>query len=235
VSARRVDSEALLVRSVAYGESDLVVTLITRTDGKLSAIVRGGRKGSRRLGGALEPFHTMHVALDDRGGDLTALREAALVRVRSGLVGRLEAALAGGAALRWARHIFPARTPEPEGWEVLVALLDALDAGAPEELELAAAGLGLLSAVGYALDFAQCVRCGKPCPPDRPSAIDAGRGGLVCQACGGARRLVTPALRAAGRALAAGERPAAGLARGVAEELLAIVEDAMAAHTDYGG
>jgi len=230
---RRIASDALLLRSVAYGESDLVVTFLTETDGKVSAMARGGRKSSKRMGGALEPFHTVHVDLDDRGRELATLKEARIVRVRSGIVTDIDAVEAAGTALRWVRHLVPARTPEREAFTTVVAMLDALDAGqsAPRAV-LAVGGLHLLTDVGYALAFEQCVRCGKACPPDRAATIDAARGGIVCQTCGGARSRISADLRRIAAAAQRGEDPPIGEAE--AAELLALVESAMAAHSDVG-
>jgi DNA repair protein RecO (recombination protein O) len=224
--------QALVVRAVEYGDADTIVTLVTETHGKLSAIVRGARKGSRRVGGALEPVHTIEVLLDDKGGELATLKESRIVKLRSTLVASLERLETAGTALRWARHLLPPRTAEPEAWGVLVDLLDALDdATRAPRTELAGAGLRLLAAVGYALDLERCVVCGKPCPEGKLAMIDPVRGGLVCRACGGASRRVDPALRVAGRAMQRGERPALGDAE--AEALLEIVDRAMAAHAGF--
>jgi DNA repair protein RecO (recombination protein O) len=228
----RVESEALLLRKVAYGESDVVATFLTEHAGKVSAIARGGRRSFKRFGGALEPFHTTHLVLEDRGRELRTLHEARVVRLRNGLLGSLDAMDASGVALRWARHLLPARTPEPEAWAILTALLDALDAGeGTPRAALAAAGLQLLSAVGYALDFDRCVRCTKPAPAERSAMMDAARGGLVCRACGGAVRRMGGELRAIAREATAGGSPV--MTDDDARTLLAIVEDAMAAHTDF--
>lgn len=219
---------------MTYGESDVIVTLFTRTHGKLGAMVRGGRRSARRVGGALEPFHTLGVTIEERGGDLALLREARLVTLRLRLVSDLDALEAGGIALRWARALLPVRTPEPEGWEVILALLDALDAGvgAPRAL-LAAAGLQLLGAVGYGVDFERCVRCGKACPTGRVAYLSAASGGLVCRACGGASRTVEGPLRTLAQELVRGGLDRArDLRPPDAERLLAIVEEALGAHAD---
>ncbi len=226
---KRITSEALLVRSVPYGESDLVIQLLTATDGRISAIVRGGRKSQKRVGGALEPFHTLRVELDDKGRELATLKEARLAKVRTGIAESLEAMDAAGAALRWARQLCPPRTPEPAAWSTLEHLLDALDGGvAHPKVELAAAALRLLSDVGYALDLDRCVGCGKPRPAGRPAYVDAARGGIVCVACGGARRLVPAELLEVARAAQAGD--ASGITQAHAAEILALVEEAMGAH-----
>jgi len=227
-----VESEALVVRAVELGESDLVVTLVTERAGKLSAIVRGARKGSRRLGGALEPVHTIAVRVDDRGGDLATLKEAHIVRLRSAVVENLDALDAAGVALRWARHLFPPRTVEPEGWRLLVELLDALDSGrVPPRRELARAGLAMLTAVGYALDLERCVVCGRPCPQSKPACVDPARGGLVCRSCGGAGRVLAPGAREAARLLARGA--SADVTDRSAEAVLGLVDLAMAAHAGF--
>src|SRR6185312_2357924 len=89
-AARRVTSDALVVRNVPYGESDVVVTLLTEQEGKVAAIVRGARRWSRRTsrrpleaGGALEPMHTISATDEDKGTDLATLKEARVVRART--------------------------------------------------------------------------------------------------------------------------------------------------------
>jgi DNA repair protein RecO (recombination protein O) len=227
----RIESEALVVRTVEFGEADLVVTLVTEQVGKMAAIVRGARRGSRRVSGALEPVHTISVVLDDKGAELATLKEAQVVRARGGVTGSLEALDAAGVALRWARHAFPPKTPEPEGWRVLVSLLDVLDAGAASpRRELARAGLGMLAALGYALDLERCVVCGRPCPPGKAACVDPARGGLVCRSCGGSSTVLLPATRAAARTLAAG---GSDVSEEQSETILGLVDRAMAAHAGF--
>jgi DNA repair protein RecO (recombination protein O) len=230
----RLETEALVVKTVEVGESDVVATLVTEQVGKVSAIVRGARKGSRRVGGALEPVHTIAVVLEDRGKELATLKESHIVRLRQRVVVSLDALDAAGVALRWARHLFPPRTAEPEGWKVLLALLDALEEGhAPPRAELARAGLLMLAAVGYALDLERCVACGRPCPAEKVACIDPARGGLVCRACGGARSVVLPGVRRAARALVEGQ--VAGVPAAETSAVLELVDGALATHAGFEG
>jgi DNA repair protein RecO (recombination protein O) len=228
----RIEGEALVVRTVEYGETDVIATLVTEPAGKLSAIVRGARKGSRRIGGALEPVHTIAVLLEDKGSELVTLKESRIVRMRAGVVGNLDALEAAGVALRWVRHLFPPRTPEPEGWRVLVELLDVLDAGAtPPQAALARAGLGLLAAVGFGLDFERCAVCGRECPAAKAACVDPQRGGLVCMACGGAATLLLPEVRAAATALDAGRTD--GVSDAHVRAVNQLVDRAMAVHAGF--
>ncbi|HEY8073981.1 MAG TPA: DNA repair protein RecO [Labilithrix sp.] len=236
MTRRRIDSPALLVRSVAYGEADVVATFFTETDGKLSAIARGAQRSSKRFGGALEPIHELAVTLEDKGSELCTLKEARITRARTRVVADLDAMEAAGRALRWVRHLCPARTPEPGAWRELGVLLDRLDApgDAPFEQELAVFGLRLLADVGYGLELERCAICGRPCPPHkdgRPRAAHVASGGLVCSQCGGARRTMSGELRTLAARAQQGERVV--MTKEDANALLAIVEDALAAHTDY--
>ncbi|AKV01650.1 DNA recombination and repair protein RecO [Labilithrix luteola] len=239
-----VDSAALLVRSVPYGESDLVATFFTETEGRVGAVLRGARRSTKRFGGTLEPIHELVVRLEDRGRELCVLKEARIARPRQGIVSSLAAMEGAGRALRWVRHLCPNRTPEPRVWHGLRDLLDALDAsreGAGVGVLLVTFGLRLLAETGYALDFERCARCGKLCPPGRPAFVDAASGGLVCMNCGGARRTMGGELRAIAarlsnpRSTGTDASELAAVTDAHASELLLIIEEAMAAHTDFAG
>ncbi len=250
---------------MAHGETDLILTVLTEGEGKLGARLRGGRRSSHRAAGGIEPFHTLELSLEDRGGELLTLKETRIVKVRARLVADLEAMDAAGTALRWARHLLPVRHADARSWTTLVELLDALDA--PESLAprdasarapgdpagarsrglLAMAGFRLLSSVGYALELARCVVCGRECPEGVPAFVQAGRGGVVCRSCGGAGRLLDGRARALADRAQRGDddvavADAASAARGwlrlpdwltraQADDLLAVLSDAMAAHT----
>jgi DNA repair protein RecO (recombination protein O) len=222
----------LVARLVEVGESDLIATLITEQLGKVSVSVRGGRKSSRRVGGSLEPIHTVEVDMEDRGGELMALRESRIVRARVKLAGSLRGLESAGLALRWARHLFPPRVPEAIGWRALVDLLDALDDDdARSGQELARAGLRILAAAGYSLDLERCIVCGRPCPEGKAAAVDPSRGGLVCRRCGGARAALTAGARRAARALVEGRT--IDVTASDADAVVAVVQAAMASHAGF--
>ncbi len=236
-----METHALVVRSVAYGEGDVIATLLTEQEGKVAAIVRGARKGSRRVSGALEPLHTIAATYEDKGSELVTMKEARVIRPRTNLMRHLEAMEAAGTMLRWARHMFPPRTPEPAAFATLIETLDALDApdiGVPPMVELARAGLRLLADVGWGIELERCVQCGARCPADASAQIDAQKGGIVCRKCGGARVLLrAPARRAAIVALSEPLESRSEDSRFSiaphAQALIELVESVMAAHTGY--
>ena len=46
-------SEAIVLRTYPLRESDLLVTLFTRAEGKVKGVARAAKKSKRRFGGAL--------------------------------------------------------------------------------------------------------------------------------------------------------------------------------------
>src|SRR5437016_4185697 len=60
------ESEAIVLRTYPFRESDLLVTLFTRTEGKVRGVARAAKKSRRRFGGALEPLTYIKVAFEDR-------------------------------------------------------------------------------------------------------------------------------------------------------------------------
>lgn len=235
-AATRTETDALVVRNVEYGDADAVVTLYTERLGKISALARGAKRSTKRFGGALDPMHTIRVTLDERAGsDLATLVEAHLVEARLRLSADLDKLDAAGRALRWVRAGSPPRTPEPRVWAEIGALLDRLDDPADvlsARAHLAATGLRLLAAFGWGLDFSACVRCGKSCDAGRSAYVDATVGGLVCRACGGARRRLDAGARARLAAASAGGDGV--LLAEDAQRALALVDEAFAAHAGVG-
>lgn len=224
------DCEALLLRRVELGEADLVVTLFTRTLGRVSALARGARKSQKRFAGALEPFFTLRIRLEERPhSELLSLSEARVARARLGMLSDLKRLQVAGRALGWIRKAAPPRTPEPQSFEHLERVFDRLASDAPgllPERELAELGLALLASFGWAIDFERCVRCGKPCPDRARAAIDVASGGLVCRDCGGARIRITALERARLSRAAQGESGAlevddVGLALDLVERVFA--------------
>jgi DNA repair protein RecO (recombination protein O) len=231
-ASTRIVTEALLVRRVEYGESDLVLTLLTQKVGKVSALARGARKSTRRFAGALEPMHTLLVELDERpSAELLTLVSATLKQPRAKILSNLPAMEAAGKALSWVRMAAPPRTPEEAPYAVLNLLLDRLAAANDAEgvaTALAEAGLSLLSAFGWGIDFERCVRCGRQASPEQSASVDAVRGGLICRNCGGARLRISAAARKRMARAAGGET---GVLLGEdSAQTLSIVEAALGAH-----
>ena len=71
VARRTHETLGLVLRRVPYGESDLIVSLLTEGIGTTSALARGARRSQRSQVETLEPMHTLRLHLEERvGADL---------------------------------------------------------------------------------------------------------------------------------------------------------------------
>jgi DNA repair protein RecO (recombination protein O) len=247
----RIESEALLLRSVALGESDVVATYLTERMGMISVAVRGGRASKKRVQGALEPFHSIALTFLDRGpqAELGTFKEGRVSRLRPSLTGSLAALELCGRLLRWVRALCAPRTPEPEVFALMTCLFDTVDerllrapvetAAAWLDYLIAHTGMLLLRHLGYALELGRCVRCGQLRPVGRSGYVVIAEGGLLCSACGGHGRLTTGAILDLGAKISeyAGTEKTtaetlAGPAQTAASALMRLVADALDYHAN---
>ncbi|HEX8646290.1 MAG TPA: DNA repair protein RecO, partial [Thermoleophilaceae bacterium] len=69
-------TEAIVLRSIRYGEADRVLHLYTRDRGRVGAIAKGVRRVKSRFGGRLEPLVRSELMLREGRGDLCTVNGA---------------------------------------------------------------------------------------------------------------------------------------------------------------
>ena len=186
-------TEAVVLRSIRYGEADRVLHLYSSTRGRVGAIAKGSRRPRSRFGGRLEPFFRLDLVLHEGRGELATVTAASTLdgypRLReSGPT--LDAAGRGcDAVLR----LFDAAEANPAAYNVLcryLAMLDGRESVDGNGSGDGAAGLGtalafrlkLALAAGFVPELASCVRCGET---GGLVGFSGAAGGVVCGACEG--------------------------------------------------
>jgi DNA repair protein RecO (recombination protein O) len=211
--SRRFKLEALVVRTVDYGESDRVVTLLSREGGKLAAFARGARASKRRFGGALEPFTRLEAELRDRPGSEMQVLEAVTVLQAFGAIRSDLACIAcAGYACELARELVRDAEPHPGLFDLLAGYLALLDAAPARPTALRAFELGALRVAGLMPRLDSCARCGAALAQAGPQRLrfDPGQGGMLCERCGATASPASRQVRL-GTALALAELQQGGL------------------------
>jgi DNA repair protein RecO (recombination protein O) len=180
--AGSLKTEAVVLRSLRYGEADRILHLYTPYRGRLGAIAKGVRRTRSRFGGRLEPFFRLRLVLHEGRSDLLTVTSAETVEG----YGRLRA---DGAALDSAARacdavtrLFDTTEPHPGVFHLLcneLALLDASSDHASHANQLAFR-LKLLLAAGFAPQLAACASCGEK---EGLVGFSGAAGGVVCGAC----------------------------------------------------
>jgi DNA repair protein RecO (recombination protein O) len=190
VAGRSIKTEAIVLRSIRFGEADRILHLYSRQLGRIGAIAKGVRRPRSRFGGRLEPFFRLDLVLYQGRGELTTVTAAATLdgypRLRSRGPALTAAARACDAVLR----LLDAADPNPAAYHLLCHYLALLDSSATEgrgaddrDTALAAAlsfRLKLALAAGFAPELASCARCGEA---DHLTAFSGAAGGIVCASC----------------------------------------------------
>ena len=175
-------SEAIVLRSMRYGEADRILHIYTPHRGRVSAIAKGVRRTRSRFGGRLEPFFRVRLVLHEGRSELLTVTSAETVdgypRLRSDAAALDTAARAGDAVNRLFEHA----EPHPPVFNLLcneLALLDADPARATPANQLAFR-LKLLVAAGFAPQLAACASCGER---EHLVGFSGAAGGVVCGSC----------------------------------------------------
>ena len=182
---------AIVLRKIAYAEADLIVTLLCREQGKLSALARAARRSQRRFGAALELFTVSTVELrPHRGSELWTLSSAETSESFADLCRDMASLAHASYATELVRELSAAEQPEPAMFDLLVELFRTLTRRGARVDVLRAFELGLLDLVGLAPSLEVCASCGRAdsFALDRGAVLDASRGGAVCSSCATASR-----------------------------------------------
>ncbi len=180
-------TEALVLRSLPFGESDLILHLLLPRSGRLTAIAKGARRSVKRFSGTLDLFQHLRVTVDRRRrGSMARLDQATLLLN------------------------FDALRVDPARFALGCFLLELLDRLAPEGaapadakrlFDFALAALALiaerpvdpvlrtllqlraLEALGLRPELRHCVRCGSEELGGPAVGFHVPDGGPVCPRC----------------------------------------------------
>jgi DNA repair protein RecO (recombination protein O) len=174
--------EAVVLRSIRFGEADRILHLYTPQRGRVAAIAKGVRRPRTRFGGRLEPLHRVRLMLYEGRSDLLTVTAAETVRSHARLRNDAQALDAAGRACDAVARLFETEDPHPEVFHLLANLLEALDedpgrAGAALSLSFR---LKLLVAAGIAPRLQSCAACGER---EHLGGFSGAAGGVVCDAC----------------------------------------------------
>jgi DNA repair protein RecO (recombination protein O) len=182
--AGSVRTEAVVLRSMRYGEADRILHLLTPRLGRVSAIAKGVRRTRSRFGGRLEPLSRVALLLHEGRGDMFTVTGADTVAAHPALRAHSACLDAASRACDAVSRLTELGDPNAAAYNLLVnelALLDARPdlAGLPHVL---AFRLKLLLAIGFAPALGACATCGER---EHLNGFSGAAGGVVCSACEG--------------------------------------------------
>jgi DNA repair protein RecO (recombination protein O) len=187
------DVPALVLRTVEFGEADLIVHLLTPHRGRVTAMAKHARKSVRRFPGSLDLFNHLHVKLHPRRrGGMPLLDRARLVSaflplrddpVRYGLACYVMELLSRLAPEEGVGH-------EMRGiFDFALEALCALEQCTPDAGTRVGIELRALDALGMRPELRHCVRCGREVDGPGTVHFHVADGGVICGRCAGSEEL----------------------------------------------
>lgn len=177
------ETEALVLRSHPLGESDRIVTFLTRSAGKIRGVAKGARRSRRRFGSNLEPLSRVRLSYFEReGSDLARIEAADLLESFY----RMQEDPERAAVLACMAEVADAFAREQQEDEPYFRLLHAVLRAIRDGLDLDQAAryfeIWTLRLHGVLPPLSLCARCGGDLSA-RGGMYDRREGGVLCRRC----------------------------------------------------
>jgi len=173
-------TRAVVLKRRELGEADELITLLSPSHGKITAVAKGSRRMKSALAGRVEPFTHLDLLLA-RGRTLDVISQTRVVDAHRGLLGDLARLAYGSYLLELVDGFVIDEERVPGVFALLLRALKALESGADGDLVARWMELRLMVEMGLGLRLDRCVNCGD----DSLAASVESEGGFCCRGCAG--------------------------------------------------
>ncbi|SMC94053.1 DNA repair protein RecO [Sporomusa malonica] len=172
-------TEAILLAARDWSDADRVVTLFSREYGIVTAMAYGARKPKSKLGGSLQPFSHLSLAMAT-GKGMDAIKQCEVQTSFRKIKEDLTRLAYANFIAELTTGLWPERQSEPEVFDSLLSVLNLIAIRNPRIAALTGAW-HLMVLAGFQPEYERCARCGRELKlPAHFSFLD---GGGICSEC----------------------------------------------------
>jgi DNA repair protein RecO (recombination protein O) len=234
-------SEAIVLRTYPLKEADLIVSFLTRDQGKLRGVAKRARRPKSAFGAGLERLSQVRMSYFQRETrELVNLNSCELIRSPFGLLRQYEAGVALDYFAEVTEQLLPPAEPNERWFRLLAAMLEDMQPGGPDRVWRAVLYFSFWAVrlSGYLPDMDACAACGAA--TGEKAFFGRGCAGLLCEGCrtklaAGNRWTMSAASRAiAGEMLRSpvGRLPLSGWGRETAADLRRFLVQQIESHIE---
>jgi DNA repair protein RecO (recombination protein O) len=184
-------SLAIVLRTVDFSETSLIVTLFTRDFGKIGAMAKGARRPKSAFEGALDLLCVCRVVFLHKSSDaLDLLTEAKLQRRFRAAARDLTRLYAGFYVAELLNELTHEDDPHTDLYDAADEALAGLDGDGDVAATTLRFELTALRILGHLPSLGECVGCGRPVEPEGRIAFGMLEGGVLCPECRPGKRQV---------------------------------------------
>ena len=179
-----VKTEAVVLSKLDYGDTSSIATLFTESEGKISAIIKGGRSPKSKLGKVVDPLnHLLIIIYKKNTREVQILSSADLISHFAKIKNDLNSLRHSLAILELVRNYTLEDDSNSRLFKGLIRILDYMeDAKENPEILYGRFLLFFIAELGYDLSIDKCGICGKQNKPDGTLGFDL-EIGFVCSDC----------------------------------------------------
>ncbi|MGA7160673.1 MAG: DNA repair protein RecO [Bacteroidota bacterium] len=183
-----VSTDAIVLRSMKYGETSKIVTLYSQKFGKITVIAKGARSAKSRFGASLEPMtYSSAILYKKEERDLHLLSKCEIAKPYLKFGGNGDKLATGLALVELVNMVMHDEEENLPMFALLVESLEAVDLASKNVMNIFFAfQLRLLEIFGYGLNLHNCSRCGRDILDDRyvePVFLHLADGSVMCSDC----------------------------------------------------
>jgi DNA repair protein RecO (recombination protein O) len=179
-----VKDEAIILSTRLFGESDKIVRFFTLASGKVSGIAKGAKKSQKRFMNTLEPFTQVRIEYFEKPtSSLVRIENADLGESNSGLEVSLKKVCVASFFTEFVDKLTKEKQRNEPLFQALKKILDSLKLVEFTVTDILYYELQMLRHLGYMLNLASCVHCGKALPDMEKLYFSKERGGTLCPGC----------------------------------------------------
>ena len=130
MAGRTYKTEAIVLRSMRFGEADRVLHLYTLDRGRVGAVAKGIRRTKSRFGGRLEPMSHVELVLHEGRGELQTITGVQLIRPHSAARDNHYRLSVGFVGLEAVLKLFPEQEANDRAFAALARIIEAVGAAA---------------------------------------------------------------------------------------------------------
>ncbi|MFH2012546.1 MAG: DNA repair protein RecO [Pseudomonadota bacterium] len=177
-------TDAIVIRSMDFSESDKIVTFFTRDFGKLRGIAKGAKKSKKRFGNTLELFS--HISLfffQKENLELARINNCSIIRSHMEIYKDIEKMAYGSYFIELVNELVGEREKNSEIFNLLVDSLSLINDHKLGEEIARIFEIRILSLVGYQPQLDECLKCGHRLSNGEIFWFSPVKGGVVCSKC----------------------------------------------------
>jgi DNA repair protein RecO (recombination protein O) len=186
-------TEAIVIKSMKYGDTSKIVTFYTRQFGKLKGIAKGARRSDNKFGASLEPLSDVTLVIYKKAHrDLYLISQCDSIKSFGKIHDSIEKILVGLSVLELVDQLAHEEEENAALFSLLLETLSALNGSSKNFQSLGRSfQIRLASLLGYAPNLDVCSVCGKSVM-DVEQSSGVGfllmSGAVICSSCGRAGR-----------------------------------------------